>query len=101
LCEHFFTDFATEFHEQETEKGKEELLSFIFEIVEKTPKEDLLRPEVEQLLRDFMLNKYFSQKKERRPIVLKMMQMIRDRTGRFIELDQGLEYIKGKCFRSK
>jgi len=101
LCEYFFTDFAAEFNERETEEHKEELLSFIFEIIEKTPREDLLRYEVEQLIRDFMLNKYFSQKKERRPIILKMLQMIHDRTGKFIILDQDLEYIKGNSYENE
>ena len=49
-----------------------------------------------ELVRDFMMNKYFSLKKERREIVKKMMQLIYDRTGKFIELDQDLEFIKGK-----
>lgn len=95
LCEHFLVNFATEFHEKDTEEDKGELLSFIFEIIQKTPKNDLTRPEVEGLLRDFMQNKYFHQKKEQRPTVLKMMQLVFSRTGKFIELDQDLEYLKG------
>ncbi len=49
-----------------------------------------------ELIRDFMLSKYFSQKKERRAIVQRLMQALYDRTGHFIELEKTLDYLKVK-----
>lgn len=95
---HFFTNFATEFHEKDLESERNELLRFIFEIITKMPVEDLMTQKMTDLIRDFMLNKYFSQKKERREVIQKIMQLVYNRTGKFIQLDQNVEYIKGNHF---
>lgn len=93
LTKLFIGCFAAEFHEKELESEKEELLNFIFEIIRKAPREDIDNPTIFDLLREFMICKYFSLKRDRKAIVLKLMQEIHDRTGKFIQLEQ--EFLKG------
>ena len=54
-----------------------------------------MRSDINALIRDFMLCKYFTQKKERRGTIQKIMQAVYDRTGQFIQLEQDLDYLKG------
>jgi len=98
LCTTFIVHFATEFHEREIESEKQEILAFIFEIIKKTPKEDLERSDVLNLIRDFIMSKCFTQKRDKRNLIQKVMQMVYDRIGRFIPLEENLEYLKGYIF---
>ncbi len=52
-----------------------------------------------ELVRNFMLSKYFGQRKERRGTVQRLMQTVYDRTGRFIQLEQSIDYLKGTTRR--
>jgi len=51
---------------------------------------------VTEILREFLLSKYFAQRKEKRAIVQQLMQTIYDRIGKSIKLEQNMDFIKVK-----
>ncbi len=62
------------------------------------PKEDLARPDMLNLIKDFIMGKYFTARKENRGLIQQVMQLVYDRTGRFIPLEENVEYLKRTRF---